>query len=106
LECFRHENEDDAIFLEKAFIYEDIRHDELKNLIAFFEEHNDISSHLMHLFVDKLKEEKKIIQAETQEAVVDYKLGMMDPSREAAGIEKQQNIKKNVGKKLKYKNYK
>ena len=36
-----------------------------------------------------------------QEALIDYKLGMMDPAREAAAFEKQSNIKKYIGKKLK-----
>lgn len=36
------------------------------------------------------------------ESVVDHKLGMMDPSRAAASIEKQANIRKNRGKKARY----
>jgi len=37
------------------------------------------------------------------DASIEYKLGMMDPSREAARMERQKNIKKLVGKKERYK---
>jgi len=39
-----------------------------------------------------------------EEVIVDYKLGIIDPSREAAKVEKQNRIKKRVGlKKLQLK---
>ncbi len=48
----------------------------------------------------KKNEEERAEKEEIKDAIIDYRLGVMDPSREAAGIEKQANIKKNVGKKL------
>ena len=42
------------------------------------------------------------MKEEIEEAIIDYKLGIMDPARETARIEKQANIKKNVGRKFIY----
>ncbi len=62
-----------------------------------------MSANQIRLLVQKRKEESEVQKEEIKDAIIDYRLGVMDPAREAGRIEKQANIKKYVGKKLQYK---
>eukprot|EP00347_Sterkiella_histriomuscorum_P008859 403343471 len=101
-DCLRNESDEGERTLDKKLIYEEIRHDRMKELCSFLEQHNYVSANQLSLFLKKRKSEVLAQKEDIKDSIIDYKLGIMDPSREAAGIEKQQNIKKNVGKKLRY----
>lgn len=88
--------------MEKSLIYEDIRYDRLVDTLNFLEQYNYVNANHIRLFNIKRRDEHQAQMEDVQEALIDYKLGIMDPSREAAGIEKQAHIKKKVGKKLRY----
>jgi len=55
----------------------------------------------LKLHFDLQQEDEEVLRNEIAEAKMDFKLGIMDPSRAAALMEKQYTVKKIVGKKKK-----
>ncbi|CDW80135.1 UNKNOWN [Stylonychia lemnae] len=101
-QCLKNESDEAERKLQKSLIYESIRHEKLIEVSQFLEDHNEVTAAQLSLFLKKRHSEVESQRQDILESVVDHKLGMMDPSRAAASIEKQANIRKIQGKKLKY----
>ena len=80
-----------------------MRNDRLKDTVNFFEQFNYMTAYQISM-MSKLKEEDEANnRREFEDVLVEYKLGMLDPGRAAASIEKQNGMRKqNLFKKLMY----
>jgi hypothetical protein len=75
-------------------MYEDIRADRLKEIMAFMENYNDLSAHQLMMIKAIKNDDEQSNRRELEEMVLDYKLGTMDPRRAAAAFEKIGRVKK------------
>lgn len=79
---------------DKQVLYEIVRNDRLKDTLRFFKENIEMKSYQISM-LSKLKEEdEKNNRDEFEDVLVEYKLGMLDPGRRAATIEKQSRMRK------------
>jgi hypothetical protein len=75
-------------------MYEDIRADRLKEIMAFMENYNDLSAHQLMMIKAIKNDDEQSNRRELEEMVLDYKLGTMDPRRTGAAFEKIGRVKK------------
>lgn len=56
-DCLRSESDEGKVQLDKQLIFEEIRHEKLKEIAGFLEENNHLNAYLIKLFLEKNKEE-------------------------------------------------
>jgi hypothetical protein len=57
MECFKNENDEGERQLEKSLLYEEIRFQKFKEILAFLEEYNYVNADHIRLFNMKRKSE-------------------------------------------------
>ncbi len=95
LACYKNLGDHGERKLSQSILYEDIRHERLKETLDFLEHYSHLSAHQLELFREVKNEDDKDKRAELEDVVVDYKLGMMDPGRLTAAFERITRVYKN-----------